>query len=87
MAEAHIALCSAHFWHDWDWAKAEEEGRKAIALDSNSAWALVRYAHVLSNEGKHAEAIEEIGRARLLDPLSLMVNTHERHVPVSGPAL
>ncbi len=74
-AEAHIALCAAHFWHDWDWAKAEEEGRNAIALDSNSAWALVRYAHVLSNEGKHAEAIEEIGRARLLDPLSLMVNT------------
>ncbi|MHB8410892.1 MAG: winged helix-turn-helix domain-containing tetratricopeptide repeat protein [Candidatus Acidiferrales bacterium] len=75
VAEAHIALCSAHFWHDWDWAKAEEEGRKAIALDSNSAWAHVRYAHVLSNEAKHAEAIEEIERARLLDPLSLMVNT------------
>jgi TolB-like protein/Tfp pilus assembly protein PilF len=75
VAEAHIALCSAHFWHDWDWAKAEEEGRKAIALDSNSAWALVLYAHVLSNEAKHTQAIEEIGRARLLDPLSLMVNT------------
>ncbi|HVB36622.1 MAG TPA: winged helix-turn-helix domain-containing protein [Candidatus Acidoferrales bacterium] len=75
VAEAHVALCSAHFWYDWDWAKAEEEGRKAIGLDSNSAWAHLRYAHVLSNEGKHAEAIEEIGRARLLDPLSLMVNT------------
>lgn len=75
VAEAHVALCSAHFWHDWDWAKAEEEGRKAIALDSNSAWAHLRYAHVLSNEAKHAEAIEEIGRARLLDPLSLIVNT------------
>ena len=75
VAEAHVALCSAHFWHDWDWAKAEEEGRKAIALDSNSAWAHLRYAHVLSNEGKHAEALEEIGRARLLDPLSIIVNT------------
>lgn len=75
VAEAHVALCSAHFWHDWDWAKAEEEGRKAIALDSNSAWAHLRYAHVLSNEAKHDEAIEEIGRARLLDPFSVMANT------------
>lgn len=74
VAEAHVALCSAHFWHDWEWAKAQEEGRKAIMLDSNSAWALVRYAHVLSNVGKHAEAIQEIERARLLDPLSVMVN-------------
>jgi TolB-like protein/Tfp pilus assembly protein PilF len=74
VAEAHVALCSTHFWHDWDWAKAEEEGRKAIALDSNSAWAHLRYAHVLSNEAKHTEAIEEIERARLLDPLSLIVN-------------
>jgi TolB-like protein/Tfp pilus assembly protein PilF len=74
VAEAHVALCSTHFWHDWDWAKAEEEGRKAIALDSNSAWAHLRYAHVLSNEAKHTDAIDEIERARLLDPLSLIVN-------------
>lgn len=75
IAEAHVVLCSIYFWHDWDWPLAEKEGRKAIALDSNSAWAHLRYAHVLSNAGKHVEAIEEIGRARLLDPLSLMVHT------------
>ncbi|MGH9709412.1 MAG: tetratricopeptide repeat protein, partial [Candidatus Acidiferrales bacterium] len=75
VAEAHVALCSAHFWHDWEWAQALEEGRKSIALDSNSSWAHLRYAHVLSNVSKHAEAIEEIARARLLDPLSLMANT------------
>lgn len=75
VAEAHIALCSAGFWHDWDWTKAEEEGRLAIAADVNSAWAHLRLAHVYSNAGKHAEALEEIERARLLDPLSLMANT------------
>jgi TolB-like protein/Tfp pilus assembly protein PilF len=75
VAEAHAAQCATYFWHDWDWAAAEEEGRKAIALDSNSAWAHLRYAHVLSNAEKHAEAIAEIERASLLDPFSLMVNT------------
>jgi TolB-like protein/Tfp pilus assembly protein PilF len=75
VAEAHVALCALQFWHDWQWEKAAEEGRKAIALDSNSSWAHLRYGHVLSNAGKHEEAIEEAARARRLDPVSLMSNT------------
>jgi tetratricopeptide (TPR) repeat protein len=35
------------------------------------------YAHLLSNSGRHAEAIDEARRARELDPLSLITNALE----------
>ena len=35
------------------------------------------YAHLLSNTGRHDEAVAEIKRARELDPLSLITNTLE----------
>ena len=77
LAEAHVALCAVDFWYEWDWPRAEEECRKAIALNPNYALAHMRYAHVLSNEGRHAEAFQEIERARLLDPSSHITNTNK----------
>ena len=76
-AEAHVALCVIRFWSDWDWAGAEEECREAIALNANYAIAYMRYAHVLSNEGRHSEAMAEMERGRLLDPFSPWMQTFE----------
>jgi tetratricopeptide (TPR) repeat protein len=63
------------FWFDWDFAGAEAATRKAISLNSNYFLAHLYLAHVLSNVGRHDEALETIQQARVLDPFSLLTNT------------
>jgi len=77
LAEAHSALSFALIWYDWDWAGAEKEAQRALALDPNSAMAHFAYAHILSDQGRHQEAIAEIARARELDPVFLLVGALE----------
>jgi TolB-like protein/Tfp pilus assembly protein PilF len=75
LAEAHTAIGFAQFWHDWDWAASEESYRRAIALNANYSWARDRYAHLLSNTGRHEEAMVQNEIAHKLDPFSLIINT------------
>ncbi|MFL6212054.1 MAG: tetratricopeptide repeat protein [Pyrinomonadaceae bacterium] len=70
LADAHAILGFIIFWYDWDWNAAENQCRRALELNPNSADAHMFYAHLLSNTGHHAEALAEIKRARELDPLS-----------------
>ena len=77
LAEPHAALAFIHMLFDWDWVGAEREARRAITLNPNSAWAHYAYAHLLSNLGRHQEAIAEGARARELDPVSLITNAGE----------
>ncbi|MEJ7700246.1 MAG: tetratricopeptide repeat protein [Pyrinomonadaceae bacterium] len=65
------------FWYDWDWDAAEKQCARAIELNPNGADAHEAYAHLLSNVGRHAEALAEIKRARELDPLHLRINALE----------
>jgi TolB-like protein/Flp pilus assembly protein TadD len=74
-AEAHNADAAIKFWFDWDFGGAEAAARKAISLNSNYSLAHLYLAHVLSNVGRHDEALETIRQARVLDPLSLLTNT------------
>lgn len=76
-AEAHAALGSILFWYEWDWRGAEDECRRALDLDPNSADAHYTYAHLLSNIGRHPEALGEMKRARELDPVNLRINALE----------
>lgn len=57
-----------------DWAGAEREGKRAIQLNPNSAFAHISYAHLLSDLGRHDEAIAQGERARELEPVSLIIN-------------
>jgi DNA-binding winged helix-turn-helix (wHTH) protein/TolB-like protein/tetratricopeptide (TPR) repeat protein len=75
LAEAHTMLGWIKFWFDWDWAGSESEFRRAIDLNPNNADAHRGYAHLLSNTGRHDEALKEVERARELDPVSLITNT------------
>ncbi len=75
LAEAHAILGRIKFWFDWDWAGSESEFRRAIDLSPNNADAHRLYAHLLSNTGRHEEALGELKRAKELDPLSLITNT------------
>ena len=70
LAEAHAALGWQEFWLGWNWPAAEASLRRATALDPNYADARRRLAHVLSNAGRHSEALAEMARARELDPFS-----------------
>ena len=74
LAEAHCNLGIAKFFHDWDWAGAEQDFKRAIEINPNYHLAHEMYAHLLSNLGRHTEAIPEINRAMEIDPLSLIAN-------------
>lgn len=74
-AEAHALLGTIGFWSDWDWAAAERSFRHAISLSPNDGWMRTRYAHLLSNTGRHREAEREAQEAVRLEPLSPMINT------------
>jgi TolB-like protein/DNA-binding winged helix-turn-helix (wHTH) protein/Flp pilus assembly protein TadD len=74
LVEAHVALSGIHFW-GWDWAGAEREGKRALELNPNYSWAHLRYAHTLSNLGRHEEALAEARRAVELDPSDVSMNT------------
>ncbi len=69
LAEAYASLSFSLVWYDWDWAGAEKAARRAIALNPNSAHAHFACAHVLSDLGRHDEALAEMARARELDPV------------------
>jgi TolB-like protein/class 3 adenylate cyclase/Flp pilus assembly protein TadD len=69
LAEAHASLSFSLIWFDWDWAGAERESKRAIALTPNSPMAHFAYAHLLSNLGRHDEAVAEGTRAVELDPV------------------
>lgn len=73
LAEAHTSLALIRENHDWDWASAEKEFRRAIELDPNYVTAHHWYAEFLSFQGRFDEAIAESDRARRLDPLSAII--------------
>lgn len=57
--------------------KPKKKYQRALELDPHSAAAHYFYAHLNSNLGRHAEALEMVRRARELDPLSLLTNSVE----------
>jgi TolB-like protein/Tfp pilus assembly protein PilF len=81
LAEAHNALAAVKEDYDWDWPGAEREFRRAIELNPGYATAHQWYAELLSELGRHEEALSEIKQAQQLDPFSLIINA------VKGDAL
>jgi len=77
LADAHAILGYIIFWYDWNWKESENQCQRALELNPNSADAHMFYAHLLSNTGRHAQALAEIKRARELDPLNLRINALE----------
>jgi eukaryotic-like serine/threonine-protein kinase len=74
LAEGHSALAVVKLY-DWDWSGAEEEFRRALELDPNSARAHQEYADLLMQLERHDEAIREIQRAEDLDPFSSYIQS------------
>lgn len=74
LAEAHNALAAVKVDYDWDWPGAEREFRRAILLNPGYAMAHQWYSELLSQIGRHDEALAEIQLAEQLDPFSLIIN-------------
>jgi tetratricopeptide (TPR) repeat protein len=64
-----LAVCL--FWYDWDWAGAEREFQRALALNPNYAWAHQWYGVFQHAMGRDQNWAAEVKRARELDPIAL----------------
>jgi TolB-like protein/DNA-binding winged helix-turn-helix (wHTH) protein/Tfp pilus assembly protein PilF len=76
LAQAHLALARAKHHFDWDWAGAEVEYKRTIQLEPNYFIAHSAYAWLLTDVGRFDEALNELRRARDLDPASIVVATN-----------
>lgn len=76
MADAHSVLGFAVSVYEWDWSAAEDAHRRAIELSPGSAYSRLWYALSLRCVGRIDADIEQVERARELDPLSIIINTH-----------
>src|SRR5258708_15656257 len=71
--ETHAALDLIVQNYEYDGRTAEKEFKRAIELNPNYATAHHWYAEHLMWRGRFDEAFRESGRARQLDPLSLII--------------
>jgi serine/threonine protein kinase/Tfp pilus assembly protein PilF len=75
LSEAHAAMADIKYGFDWDWAGAEREYQRAIALNSSNAEAHHQYAHFLASVGKLDQSLEEMRLAAELEPLSVVIRS------------
>jgi serine/threonine protein kinase/TolB-like protein/Tfp pilus assembly protein PilF len=80
LAEPHAALATLKEEADWDWAGAEAEYRKAIALNPNDVTSHHWYSVLLENLGRTKEALTEIEKALALDPASPQINSNHADI-------
>jgi serine/threonine-protein kinase len=79
IADAYATLGSVNFWYDWDWDGAETCFEKAMSLGCGCTEPSLKYGFYLAGMGRREEGITTIRKARDLDPISLIVNTHLGH--------
>lgn len=77
LAEAHTSLAYVSMYRDWDWQGAENEYKRAIALNPNYATAHQWYSEYLAGMGRFDEALTAIRRAKEIDPLAPVINAGE----------
>jgi TolB-like protein/Flp pilus assembly protein TadD len=73
LAAAHTTLGYVRANWEWDLPGAAEIYRQALALNPNFATARQWYAEALMEMGHFDAALDELRRARLVDPLSVIV--------------
>ena len=80
LSEAHTSLALITDNFEWQWARGEQEFKRAIALNPSSAMAHLWYSYHLAWTGQYQQAIEEAQRAEELDPLSLVASTSTANI-------
>jgi TolB-like protein len=69
VAIAHVALGGIHTAYDWDWAAADNELNRALALAPGDTLATFYAARLLIDLGHWNEALAEVNAALAADPL------------------
>jgi DNA-binding winged helix-turn-helix (wHTH) protein/tetratricopeptide (TPR) repeat protein len=80
LAEAHTCHAEVLKDHEWDFIGAENEFRRAIALNPNYSTAHHFYSQLLVTLGRFSEAAEEIELARRVDPLAASINAYVPYI-------
>ncbi len=75
LAEAETSLATAKFNYDWDWTGAAEGFQRAIQMDPKYPTAYQRYSLYSIAMGRFNDSLDQIGKARELDPLSISINS------------
>jgi TolB-like protein/DNA-binding winged helix-turn-helix (wHTH) protein len=70
-AEGHASLGTVKFLYDWDWPGAEQELRRAIAMNPNYEMGHHAYSVLLGAEHRYEESVSEARKAVEVDPLSV----------------
>lgn len=70
LAEAYAHLADIRLYYEWDWSRAQEAYRRAVALNPSYSFARTQYARHVAARGRLQEALEEARRAEEIDPLS-----------------
>jgi TolB-like protein/Tfp pilus assembly protein PilF len=71
LGEAHTALADILFLFEWDWASADAEYRRGVALSPGSEAVHESYGSYLNTMGRLDEGLAESREAARLDPLSV----------------
>ena len=74
LAEAETSLATVSFNYDWNWSAAAAGFAKAIRDNPSYATAYQRYSLYLMAMGRPDDSVEQINKARELDPLSISIN-------------
>jgi serine/threonine protein kinase len=74
LAEAHTLLALVNAFYDYDFSAAAAEFKRGVELDPGSASAHQWRGYFLIAMGQQQEALDELTRAKELDPLSDTVN-------------
>ena len=78
LAEAHTTLAFIH-QQQWRWAEAEQEFKRAIALNPNYPTAHHWFSNYLRIKRQFDDSLREIKRAQELDPLSPVISHNVAH--------
>jgi tetratricopeptide (TPR) repeat protein len=73
-AEAHCTMGFISYFQDWSWRQAENEFRRALVLNPEYALGHDWYGDYLNAMGRFPEAMQQITRARQIDPLSPLLH-------------
>lgn len=74
LSEAETSLATVKFNYDWDWSGAAAGFAKSIEDNPSYATAYQRYSLYLMAMGRTEDSVEQIDKARELDPLSISIN-------------
>ena len=80
MVDARVTLALITFFYDWNYVEAERAFKDILAARQDFGPAHHRYAMALAFMGRHEEALDEIERARALEPTSAIINANAGRV-------